>query len=127
MNRTSGPQDIARVSAREQEEGALTAWTLFSYAICAKPPPAMNVRTMITGGNETSAFCDSGWDVIGPGGGGGLSDGGPAWLHDIIPHIERDTPANVTVRMTRPPLGGMVAHTSRPLTWPLPGSIRALV
>jgi hypothetical protein len=112
LNRTSGPQDISRVSAREQEEGYFGRWRLTSYAICADPPSGMNVRTVVTGGDEARTFCDNGWDVIGPGGGGGLSDGGPAWLHQISPFLGRKEPDSVIVKMTRPPLGGMVAHTT---------------
>ena len=55
---------------------------------------------------------DSGWHVIGPGGGGGLTDGGPVWLHDIIPQASTQS---VIVRMTGPlypSSGGMAVHMS---------------
>lgn len=112
MSRTSGPQDIARIAAREQTEGSVLRWTLRSHAICAEPPAAMNVRGASAPGDEARAWCDSGWKVIGPGGGGGLTDGGAVWLQDVIPQA---TTPSVIVRMTGPlypSIGGMAVQMS---------------
>jgi hypothetical protein len=110
LNRTSGPQDISRTTARERAEGTQLPWRLVSYAVCAKPPAEMNIRGTSSLGDEAKGYCDSGWDVIGPGGGGGLTDGGPSWLQDIIPQASIQS---TLVRMTAPlypSIGGMIVH-----------------
>jgi hypothetical protein len=111
MNRTSRPQDISRIAARERSELTTLPWTLASYAVCAEPPATMKIRGAENPGDGAIAYCDKGWDVIGPGGGGGLIDGGPVWLQSIQPLRTQ----GVHVRMTgplRPSIGGMVAHMS---------------
>ena len=74
----------------------------------------MNIRGTL-GAVEARAYCDDGWDVIGPGGGGGLVDGGPSWLQDIVPQASVQS---TIVRMSGPlypSIGGMaVSQTCAP-------------
>ncbi len=119
--RTSGPLDIARVTARESARGYLGQWRLKAYAICADrrvrstaggPFVDSGVHALgrISGSTSAEFFCPDGFRTHGAGGGGGLTDGGPSWLRAIHPH---NGLGGVTVAMTaplRPSIGGMVAH-----------------
>jgi hypothetical protein len=109
MTRTSGPMDIARAAARETL-GYGGAWSLSSYAICAEPQGDIHVEGALSQGPEVGASCPPGYQVHGPGGGGGLIDGGTAWLQKIVP---RYPPTGVDVALTKPlnpSVGGMIAH-----------------
>lgn len=109
MTRTSGPMDIARSAGRETL-GFAEPWSLGSYAICAQPQGDIHVEGALSQGAEVGASCPSGYQVHGPGGGGGLIDGGTAWLQKIRP---RYPPTGVDVALTKPlnpSVGGMIAH-----------------
>lgn len=109
MIRTSGPMDIARSAGRETL-GFSVGWNLRSYAICAQPQGDIHVEGALSQGAEVGGSCPSGYQVHGPGGGGGLIDGGTAWLQKIVP---RYPPTGVDVALTKPldpSVGGMIAH-----------------
>jgi hypothetical protein len=109
MTRTSGPMDIAR-SAAHETLGYGGTWSLSSYAICAEPQGDIHVEGALSQGSAVGGSCPSGYQVHGPGGGGGLIDGGTAWLQKIVP---RYPPTGVDVALTRPldpSVGGMIAH-----------------
>lgn len=109
LTRTSGPLDISRATGREDAVGVPGNWTLESHAICAEPRGQIHVDGVISQGADATALCDDGL-VHGPGGGGGLIDGGPVWLRAITP---RSDLTGVTVNLTgplAPAVGGMVAH-----------------
>jgi hypothetical protein len=120
MIRTSGPLDIARASAREAVGGYAGQWRLRAIAICADRRVHLNPGTPLDSGvhavgslsftNTAESLCPDGFRTHGPGGGGGLSDGGPSWLRAIHPHKGL---GGVTVALTSPlapSIGGMVAH-----------------
>jgi hypothetical protein len=111
LNRTSGPLDISRATARESAAGYPGQWSLTSYAICAQPRGTIHSEATVTPGATAtgSNTCASGF-THGPGGGGGLTDGGPVWLQQIYPSLDKRT---VTVAMTGPlaaSVGGLVAQ-----------------
>jgi hypothetical protein len=118
MVRTSGPLDIARAAARESAAGFAGQWRLKAYAICAHKilfgPGNLNSGVHAVGNSSFTAtaetLCPDGFRTHGPGGGGGLTDGGPSWLRAIYPH---NGLGGITVGMTAPLLpsiGGMVAY-----------------
>jgi hypothetical protein len=110
LNRTSGPLDISRAAGRvDTSFGSVGNWTLTSEVICAKRAGGIRVDGGLSLGDSVNASCDTG-RVHGPGGGGGLRDGGPSWLYSIQPFNDL---RSVNVRMTRPlnsSIGGMVAN-----------------
>ncbi len=109
MTRTSGPMDIARSAGRETL-GFDKPWNLSSYAICAAPQGDIHIEGAISQGAEVSGSCPTGFQIHGPGGGGGLIDGGTSWLQQIRPHYP---PTGVDVSLTKPldpAVGGMIAH-----------------
>jgi hypothetical protein len=110
MVRTSGPLDIARITAREENVNFGESWYLRSYAICAEPANAIHAEGEVSQGASARSTCDGNSRVHGAGGGGGLTDGGPVWLRRIYPTGDLKT---VTVDLTGPlvpSIGGMVAH-----------------
>jgi len=109
LNRTSGPLDISRASARTSAFGYGGRWTLNSYAICAQPRGQIHAESTLGDAGAADDTCKSGV-THGPGGGGGLTDGGPAWLQTIYPSLDAKT---VHVSLTGPlypSIGGTVAH-----------------
>jgi hypothetical protein len=106
LNRTSGPLDISRATARESVAGYSGPWVLESFAICAPPQAQIHAHATVAFSAATRDFCDSG-RTHGPGGGGGLTDGGPVWLQEIYPFPDL---SGEVVAMTGAPVGGMVAH-----------------
>jgi hypothetical protein len=109
MVRTSGPMDIARSTARETL-GYDKPWSLSTYAVCAQPQGDIHTDGGLSQGSTVTASCDPGYQVHGPGGGGGLTDGGTSWLQKIYPHYP---PTGVDVALTKPldpSIGGMIAH-----------------
>jgi hypothetical protein len=111
LNRTSGPQDISRATARE-DTGWTGSWKVRSYAVCAQSSGSMHVEGTIAPGAQAEHRCGGSYQLHGPGGGGGLTDGGPAWLTRIQPDLLHK---EVTVQLTGPLLpsiGGMVAHAT---------------
>jgi hypothetical protein len=123
LMRTSGPLDIVRATGRESVTGHPGRWHLSAYAICAKRlitganprpwilvDPELHADGNVSSGTYASARCPDGFRTHGLGGGGGITDGGPAWLQSIAPHFDLK---GVEVRMTgllNPSIGGMVAH-----------------
>jgi hypothetical protein len=106
--RTSGPLDITRATARAQ--GYSGPWEVVAVAICAEPAGNVHVEGALSQTAEATASCPAGYLVAGPGGGGGLTDGGPVWLRKIYP---RPDLTRVDVGLTAPlapSIGGMVAH-----------------
>ena len=110
LNRTSGPQDISRATARE-DTGYPGSWEVRSYAVCADPSGlGMHFEDTITPGPYAEHRCGGNYQLHGAGGGGGLDDGGTSWLTRLEPDLIHKT---VQVEMTGPLLpsiGGMVAH-----------------
>lgn len=110
LNRTSGPLDISRAAART--DGSFSGnWTLFSTAICARPNMAVGFLGQSDPGAEAEVSCGD-RTVHGPGGGGGLTDGGPVWLRKIYPTTDLD---RVQVELTgalHPSIGGMAATST---------------
>ena len=110
LNRTSGPLDISRATGRvDTRLDPVGNWTLTSKAICAKRAGGIHVDGNSSFGDSVSASCDTG-TVHGPGGGGGLTDGGLSWLYSIQPF---NNLKSVNARMTsplNPSIGGMIAH-----------------
>jgi hypothetical protein len=110
LNRTSGPLDISRATGRvDTRFGSVGNWTLTSEAICAKRAGGIHVEGNSSFGDSVSESCDAG-TVHGPGGGGGLTDGGLSWLYSIQPFNNLQS---VNARMTsplNPSIGGMIAH-----------------
>jgi hypothetical protein len=110
LNRTSGPLDISRATGRvDTRFGSVGNWTLSSEAICAKRAGGIHVEGDSSFGASVSESCDAG-TVHGPGGGGGLTDGGLSWLYSIQPFNNLQS---VNARMTsplNPSIGGMIAH-----------------
>jgi hypothetical protein len=107
--RTSGPQDIGRVAAREDANGYGGRWRLTAAAVCAEPAGSVHVEGTVSQTDKATHTCAQG-KLLGPGGGGGLTDGGPVWLQRILPLSDLRT---VDVRLTgplHPSIGGMVAH-----------------
>lgn len=112
LNRTDGRLGIARAAARADTLSYDGSWWLTSHAVCAERNGNPNARGGVSAGTEAFAICDSGQRVHGPGGGGGLVDGGPSWLYRVFP---REPLRSVEVQMTsplHPSIGGMVAHTT---------------
>jgi hypothetical protein len=110
LNRTSGPLDISRAAARDDSGPFFGQWTLESAAVCAEPRGAIHAEGQSAPGAEATDTCNSGFHTHGPGGGGGLTDGGPVWLKKIYP---RNDLRGVDVALTGPlypSIGGMVAH-----------------
>jgi hypothetical protein len=104
--RTSGPLDISRGAGRANNTFSGT-WELTSWAICAKPAFGVHAEgTVVQGAFGTHACKTLGDQVTGPGGGGGLTDGGPVWLQVIYPYANL---RRVDVQLTGTPIGGMVA------------------
>lgn len=89
MVRTSGPLDIARATGHEASGGYGGNWSVVSWAICAEP--AAGIHHQWTSVPERLPWhdgkytCAGGGFVHGPGGGGGLVDGGPVFLRGIYP------------------------------------------
>ncbi len=109
LTRTSGPLDISRATARESASGYGAAWQLVSYAVCAERRGQIHAEGTIAPAATATDACDSG-RTHGPGGGGGLTDGGPVWLQEIYPFPTLNA---VRVDLTGPlypSIGGMVAH-----------------
>jgi hypothetical protein len=112
LSRVSGPLDIARATAREDVTGTTRNWLVASFAICAEPRGDIRAEGTIAPGAVAAHTCSSGRLVYGPGGGGGLTDGGPAFLSAIVPSVRLE---NVLVEMTdplHPSIGGMVASAT---------------
>jgi hypothetical protein len=112
LNRVSGPLDISRATAREDVTGTTQNWLVASFAICAEPYGDIRPEGTIAPGNVAFHACGDGRLVHGPGGGGGLTDGGPAYLSAIVPSVRLE---NVLVEMTdplHPSIGGMVASAT---------------
>jgi hypothetical protein len=121
MIRTSGPLDIARATAREAIGGYAGQWRLNTVAICADrrirlPVPGQYPDSRVRAVGSTSftataeSLCPGDLRTHGPGGGGGLTDGGPSWLRAIHPH---NGLGGITVALTAPlvpSIGGMAAH-----------------
>jgi hypothetical protein len=106
--RTSGPLDITRATARAQ--GYSGGWEVEAVAVCARRQGNVHVEGALSLGAEVSAGCPNGYHVAGPGGGGGLTDGGPVWLRKIYPTADLK---RVEVSLTaplNPSIGGMIAH-----------------
>jgi hypothetical protein len=111
LNRTSGPQDISRATARE-DTGYTGSWKVRSYAVCAGSSGSMHFEDTIAPGAFAEHRCGGSYQLHGPGGGGGLTDGGPSWLTRIEPDTLHK---KVTVQLTAPlspSIGGMVAHAT---------------
>jgi hypothetical protein len=110
LNRTSGPLDISRGTGRADTRfGPVGNWTLTSEVICARRAGGIHVDGGLSLSDSVTASCDTGL-VHGPGGGGGLTDGGPTWLYSIQPF---NNLRSVNVRLTsplNPSIGGMAAH-----------------
>jgi hypothetical protein len=95
MNRTSGPLDISRATGRA--DNAYTgSWTLASYAICAPPVGGIHSEGELDPGSFATHHCTGGDSVAGPGGGGGLVDGGPVWLKILHPFSNSDVEVQMT-------------------------------
>ena len=110
LNRTSGPLDISRATARAESSYGEN-WTLSSIAICARPTMGITAVGQVAPGSEAEVSC-SNYRVHGPGGGGGLTDGGPVWLRKIYPTVDL---RRVQVELTGPlypSIGGMVANAT---------------
>lgn len=111
LNRTSGPLDISRATART--DGAYDQnWSLFSSAICARP--TLSVRAENTGapGAEAAHYCTLGHRVHGVGGGGGLADGGPVFLRKLYPTTGLWAVQVELTGLLYPSIGGMVASAT---------------
>ena len=109
LNRTSGPLDISRASARESAAGFPGQWGLVSYAICAQPRGNIHFEGTIAPGATATNTCNGGL-THGPGGGGGLTDGGPVWLRRIEPSLDHKTVSVALTGSLAPSIGGVVAH-----------------
>lgn len=96
MTRTSSPLDISRATGRADNNYS-GSWALTSYAICAQPAGGLHAEATIAPGDALIHRCSSLTQVVaGPGGGGGLTDGGQVWLKTLYPHADND----VLVQMT---------------------------
>jgi hypothetical protein len=112
LNRTSGPLDVARATGRRASNFTGSWWDVRSVVVCAAPQGEIQAAGAIAPGAAATMTCLSGFMVHGPGGGGGLTDGGPAWLQKIIPWLGL---GGVDVALTAPlypSIGGMVAHST---------------
>jgi hypothetical protein len=112
LNRTSGPLDIARAAGRRAPNFTGSWWDVRSKVICAAPQGEIQAAGAVAPGATATMSCPSGFKVHGPGGGGGLTDGGPAWLQKIVPRPGLD---GVDVALTAPlypSIGGIVAHST---------------
>jgi hypothetical protein len=110
LMRTSGPLDITRATARETAAGYDPDWRVTAWAVCGERTGDVRAEGQVAPGDTATAFCPDVSKVHGPGGGGGLTDGGPVWLHSISPSPNL---REVRVQMTGPlypHIGGMVAH-----------------
>ena len=96
MNRTSGPLDISRATGRTDNGAYSGSWTLTSYAICAQPAGGVHSEGTIGPGAFVTHHCAPGDSVAGPGGGGGLVDGGPVWLKTLYPFSNFDVEVTMT-------------------------------
>lgn len=106
LNRSSGPRDISRSSARERANGYSGDWSLTSYAICANPIAGMTEEGELAPGGAANFRCPSG-RVHSVGGGGGLVDSGPFFLKGLFMNADLTI---VTVAMTGAPAGGTVVQ-----------------
>ena len=95
MTRTSGPLDISRATGRA-DNASTGSWTLTSYAICALPAGGIHSEGTIAPGVFTTHHCTPGDSVAGPGGGGGLVDGGTVWLKVLYPFSNFDVEVQMT-------------------------------
>lgn len=122
--RNDGRLGIGRATAREDVAGFSGNWTVASFAVCATPL-ASGVDTKIHAEDTippdplaTTArhTCSGNFWLRGIGGGGGLIDGGPAFLRQFAPSDFRNgVPKGMVVSLTRAlnrSVGGMVAHPS---------------
>jgi hypothetical protein len=109
--RTSQPLDIGRATAREYGFGYLGSAQVTAWAICARREGGIHAEGTLGLGEKATHRCSSG-RVHGAGGGGGLSDGGDAFLQYVIPSEDL---RQVFVRLTQPlnpAIGGMVASAT---------------
>jgi hypothetical protein len=95
MTRTSGPLDISRATGRG-DNAYSGSWTLTSYAICALPAGGIHSEATIAPGVFATHHCTPGDSVAGPGGGGGLVDGGPVYLKVLYPFSNFDVEVQMT-------------------------------
>jgi hypothetical protein len=110
LNRTTGPLDASRATARA-DASYMDNWTLTSTAICARRTMGVTPVGQVGPAAEAEVSCGN-YSVHGPGGGGGLTDGGPVWLRKIYPTADL---RRVRVELTGalyPSIGGMVAYTT---------------
>lgn len=101
MTRTSTPLDISRATGRADDayrpDPRDPPWVVTSYAICAQPAGGLHFDAELGPGNGLVHQCSNRSQVVaGPGGGGGLNDGGQVWLKSLYPHADND----VLVQMT---------------------------
>ncbi|HWM07998.1 MAG TPA: hypothetical protein VNO82_01595 [Solirubrobacteraceae bacterium] len=108
LNRTSGPLDISRATARE--DGSYDDdWRLGSVAVCAYPEGGIHAEDLIDPGADATMTCASG-RIHGPGGGGGLTDEGPGWLRKIYPSGDlRSVQVGLTAKIAS---GDMIVHST---------------
>jgi hypothetical protein len=89
LNRSSGPLDISRATAREDADGFASSWTLTSYAICVTPVAGQHADSVVESDKVVGANCTSvngqPTMVHGVGGGAGTTDSGLTWLQVVYP------------------------------------------
>ena len=115
LNRTSGPLDISRASARAENSYEGAFWTLDSIAICADPANFVTAVGQVAPGPKTNVTCEQlppFYRVHGLGGGGGLIDGGPVWLKEIRPYHDLSGVKVTMSGLLYPSVGGMVANAT---------------
>jgi hypothetical protein len=114
LNRSSGPMDISRATARE-DDGYEPGWALGSFAICvdntpSRRVPGQHVVASLHDGPYGETICTNAEGrptfVHSVGGGGGTIDSGRAWLQVLEPF---DRLKKVRVRLTAPTDAGGVA------------------
>jgi hypothetical protein len=96
LSRASKPRDISRATAREDTDagGYNGTWRVRSYAVCAPvslvPDVHVEAQLFPPNGNaptaQHSVECKQG-DVVGVGGGGGLTESGAFWLQSLYPDV----------------------------------------
>jgi hypothetical protein len=111
LNRASGPLDISRATARVDTDEYDRSWTVISYAICIFPISGQNADGDVRPGPSGDGCCNNqtGTYVHGPGGGGGLTDGGPVFLQTVYPYGSLRSVMVVMTGKLYPHIGGMVA------------------
>jgi hypothetical protein len=121
LMRPDGYMIEARASARRNSTplfgpggvSFVVPWLLTTYVVCADPIVKVGPTGLIPAptANRATVYCDPSKPMFAIGGGGGVFDTGPAYIHDIFPFPASGTYGmSSEVDMTAAPSGGMIVE-----------------